>query len=287
MKRLLPLLIAVALTMPAMAQNIYLKDGTVITTKGVRRAGDDIMASVDLPSPQPGQAPISGELGYAIAQISKIDFPQPDALNTAPGLINSGNPAGALEQLQPVLAYYNGFGDVPGSWWAQATVLDIQALNRMGRYDDAENLASQMAHAAANPESARAADVYLAAGMARRGDYARAMQIYDEILNEGSRPETLAPAAVNKGLGHLARQEWEDALLALLQVPVFYPQEQVLMPDVLLGSAQAYIGLRDFTRAKTALDELTNTYAQTPQAAQAQAEMKRLVRLQEALAPQK
>jgi tetratricopeptide (TPR) repeat protein len=287
MKTLLPFLLALASVMPSMAQNIILKSGEIVATKGVRRMGDNIMASVELPPPAPGQPAMMGELGYAIPQIATIDFPEPAALIAATGLINSGNPQAALQQLQPVLSYYGGFADAPGSWWAQATVIEEQALIRLGRTADAETLAAQMAHSATDPDSVRAADVYLAAAMARRGDHAKALEIYDAVLRDAIRPQTLAVAAENKGQSHLAREEWEQALLSLLQIPVFYPEEQVMMPDVLLGSAQAYIGLRDLTRAKAALNQLESTYSLTPEATQGKAELQRVAKLEQSLAPPK
>lgn len=285
MRMLLLLLLGGWIAMPAMAQNILLKDGSVITTKGVRRLGDNIMATVQLPATAPGQAPMTGELGYAIVQIERIDFPEPEALVEAAGLVNGGNPEAALLQLKTVLDYYDNFGDLPGSWWAEATVMKEQALIRLGRYDEAESLAGQMARVAADPDSIGAANVYLAAAMARRGDYARAMAIYDAVLKDGTRPQTLAAAAVNKGQIHLSREEWAPALLALLEVPVFYPDQQVLMPDVLLGTAQAYTGLRDFPRAKAALHELSATYSRTPEAAQGQAELQKIAKLEQTVKP--
>jgi tetratricopeptide (TPR) repeat protein len=283
MKALLPCLLALASAVPSTAQNIILKDGSTVVTKGVRRLGETIMATVELPAPAPGQPAPVGELGYAIPQIAKIDFPKPGALDAAVTLINSGNPAEALRQIQPVLAYYNSFADAPGSWWAQATLIEEQALIRLGRGADAENVAQQMARAATDPDSVRAANVYLAAAMARRGDHAKALEVYDAVLRDATRPQTLAVAAVNKGESHLAREEWEPALLSLLEVPVFYPEEQVLMPDVLLGSAQAYIGLRDLKRAKATLTELSTTYALTPEAAQGKTELIKVARLEQAL----
>ena len=287
MKLLWLLFLALVSAIPSSAQNIIMKDGSIIATQGVRRLEDTIMATVQMPAPAPGQPATVGELGYAIAQIQRIDFPKPAALASAVELINSGNPDEALRQIQTVLTYYDTFGDLPGSWWAEATVLKIQALIRAGRDDDAANLANEMARTAIAPDSIQAANVYLAVAMARRGDYAGAEQIYDSVLNQATRPQTLAAAALNDGESHLAREEWAPALLSLLQVPVFYPDQQVLMPDVLLGSAKAYTGLRDLTRAKEALHELESSYSLTPEAKEGQEELGKIARLEQTLSPPK
>jgi hypothetical protein len=287
MKALLLWLMAVVPFTPCMAQNIILKDGGTVVTKGVRRMGDTIMATIELPPPAPGQPAMTGEFGYSIPQIAKIDFPEPGALKVAVGLINSGRPAEGLARIQSVLNYYDAFGDAPGSWWADATLLKEEALIRLGQYDDAGLLAEQMAHSATDPDNIRAANVYVAAAGARRGNQAQAFETYDAVLRDGTRPRTLAAAALNEGQCHLAREEWEPALLSLLEIPVFYPEQEVLMPDVLLGSAQAYIGLRDFTRAKAALNQLNSTYSLTPEAAQGTKELERIARLEKSLAPLK
>ena len=279
------LLLVLALSIPAVAQNINMKDGRIIATKGVRRLGDTMMATVELPAGEPGKPAPMGELGYPIAQISKINFPDP-GLKRVADLIIAGKSTEALTQVQTILDYYDRIGDAPGSWWPQATVLKIQALASLGRWDEAVSMAGQMARAATDPDSVRAANVYLAA-RAARSDPAKALETYDAVLKDAARPETLAAAAVYKGESHLARKEWVPALLAFLQVPVFQPDQEALMPEVLLGSAQAYIGLRDFPRAKSALSQLSSQFAQTPEAKRGEVESARLAKLEKALAPPK
>jgi tetratricopeptide (TPR) repeat protein len=297
MKTVCYVLVAFSVVVSASAQNIILKDGRVVATKGVRRAGDTIMATIEMQAPppsqpaQPGrptphpQPPKTGELGFPIAQVAKIDFPEPEQLKAAVGLINSGKADEALKQIEPVLAYYEGFRDAPGSWWADAVMLKMQALMSLGRNDEAERLADQMARNATDPDTVRLAKVYAAAGLARKGQHAQVIQVCDAVLNEATRPQTLAAAAVVKGESCLARREWADALLSLLEVPVFYPRQEVLMPQVLLGAARAYIGLDDFARAKVSLNELGSKFASTPEAAQGKTELERIARLEKSPSP--
>src|SRR5438874_1390141 len=60
-------------SLPADAQDIILKTGQTITTKGVRRSGDMVMGKV-----QVGAS--SGEVGYQTVTIAKINFPEPPQL---------------------------------------------------------------------------------------------------------------------------------------------------------------------------------------------------------------
>jgi tetratricopeptide (TPR) repeat protein len=280
-------LLFLALAASAAAQNIIMKDGKVIATKGLRRQGDTIVATVELPGGEPGKPAKTGDLGYPLAQIAKLDFPEPAQLRNAPELIAQGQGADALTQLEPVVKFYEGFRDAPGSWWASAALLKVQALMSLGRDKDAEPVAEQITRIATDPEILRAANVQLAAGMVRKGGHGKALEICEAALKESKEAGTRAPAAIIKGECLLVKKEWEDALLAFLQVPVFYPGEKVLLPQSMLGEGRAHFGMQNFTEAKATLNELIKTYAASAEAAQAKTELEKIARREKALAPAK
>ena len=274
----------------ASAQNIVLKDGKIVATKGLRRQGETIMATVEIPLPAIDGKPAkvqTGEVGYPLAQIAKLDFPEPAQLRTVPDLILAGKAPEALVLIEPVVKYYEPFRDAPGSWWDEAALLKTEALQAMGNYQDAEPLIQNLARVAGDPETARAAKVFVAAGLTRRGEHAKAIALFDEVMKETVNPQTLATASVNKGQSHLALKQYESALLAFLQVPVFYPSQKLLVPQALLGGAKAYAGLEDLPRARTTLAELLKDYAAAPQAAEARTELEKVARREKSLAPPK
>jgi tetratricopeptide (TPR) repeat protein len=265
-------------------QTILMKDGKVIDAKAIRRQGDAILATIEIAPQQPGQNPTLGEFGYPVANIWKINFPEPEILTSAATLINAGDAAGALRQMGDALTYYDTIGDVPGSWWAECNILAQQAHIELAQYDQAEAITVQMIHSATNPDSIAAANVFLAAAIARKGDYSKALTIYEQAIAQAHKPQTLAAAALYEGQSLLADDQWEAALLKLLEVPVFYPNQRAFLPAVLLGSARAYTGLHDFDRANASLQQLTKDYPHTPEAAQVDAERQKIARLQEAIA---
>jgi TolA-binding protein len=280
-------LLVLALAVSASAQNIVMKDGKVIATKGLRRDGNNIIATVELPGAEAGQPAKTGEFGYPLTQITRLDFPEPPQLRTAPDLVTQGKAAEAIAQLDPVVRFYEGFRDAPGSWWADAALLKAQALASLGRDKEAEPIAEQIARTATDPETVRAAEVQLAAGLVRNGSHAQALEIAERALKESKRSGTLAPASIVKGECLLVKKEWEDALLAFLQIPVFYPGEKLLLPQAMLGAGRAQFGMEDFPRAKATLNELVKTYGAAAEAAQAQAELDKIARREKALAPPK
>lgn len=281
-KALLCLLLVMDVT-SALAQTIVMKDGRVIPTKGMRRQGDTIVATVDLPAA--GNEPTrTGELGYTLSQIAQLNFPEPAQLRTAPDLIAQGRGADALNQLEPVLKFYEGFRDAPGSWWAQTALFKIQALVSLSRESEVPPLVEQILHMTTDPEIMRAARVQAAADMVRKGTDTEALEICNSALKESKDSRTLAAAYVVKGKCLLAGKQWDDAVIAFLEVPVFYPSEKVLLPQSMLGVGRAHSGMDNFADARAALNELIKTYAASREAAEAKVELEKIARREKALA---
>lgn len=285
-----------ALADPAQAQNILLKDGKIIATKGLRRQGDTIMATVETARPA-GQVPpvtpvtpasvATAEVGYNISVISKLDFPEPAQFQTVPELIATGKTAEALAQIEPVVRYYGSFRDAPGSWWVDAVLLKIEALQASGNFKEADPLIDNLSRTASEPETVRTAKVFVAAQLTRRGEHAKAVKLFEEVLKDANKPATLAVVAVNLGQSQLALKQYDSALLSFLQVPVFYPRQKILLQQALLGSGRAYFGLEDLPRAKATLDELLKEHPNSPQADAARVELEKIAVREKDLAPPK
>jgi tetratricopeptide (TPR) repeat protein len=264
-----PFLVALVLATFASGQNIILKTGQTIETKGVRRSGDMVMTKV-----QVGAS--SGEVGYQVSTIGKIAFPEPPQLKTTAAFLSQGQPEKALADIEPVVRYYEPFRDVPVNWWAPAALLKVSALSGMQLDKEAERLGDEIRKSVTDPETARAARLQLVAGLVRRGEYGKAQQLCDTVIKESAKAEVLAEAWVHKGDALLAQRQWDGAVLAYLHVPVFYDDEKLWMPPALLGSARAFRGLEDMGRAKRSLNDLTAGYPKSAQAEIARTELQKL-----------
>jgi TolA-binding protein len=66
-------------------------------------------------------------------------------------------------------------------------------------------------------------------------------------------------------------------------IPVFYPEQKMLLPPSMLGAGRALFALEDFDRAKETLDDLVKRYGATPEAAAAQIELGAIAKKQKAL----
>lgn len=281
------IIVLLALAVAAPAQEILLKDGRVIATKGLRRQGDTIMATVEVTAAEPGKPAQTGELGYPLGQIAQLNFPEPAALRAAPDLIAQGKGHEALTQLEPVVAYFASFRDAPGSWWPQGALLKVQALASLDRDGEAVALAEQIVRLSADPENKRVASLQIAASLSRRGEMARALPIAEAAMRESKDAAVRAPAAVIRGESLLAKEEWDDAVLAFVEVPVLYQQERPLLPRALLGKARALRGSDDFAAARATLEELRQSYPAALESKQVEPELQKIARREKALAEPK
>lgn len=263
--------VAACLATDIHAQTIQLKSGQSAETKGVRREGNMVMGRIEV-------AGRAGEIGYPVDAIARIDFPEPRAIKAAEELLLQGQGEKALAEINPVTAFYAPFRDIAGSWWAPAAVVKVSALSALGREAEAEPLAKEIQKIAPDPETARAANLRIAAGLLKKQELEKALAISEEAIKESARQDVLADAWVTKGNVHLAQKEWDAALLAFLRVPVFYREQKLFMPPALLGAGIAYRRLEDLERARKSLNDLTAAFPNSPEATLAQAELQKMLK---------
>ena len=274
------LAITLALTCGAFAQiSLHLKDGRILPSKQMRRDRDTIIATMEIPAKEQGGKPTTGDFGFSLKDVFKLDFPKPAILDTAPELIADGNAEEALSKLEPVVRYYAGFRDAPGSWWTDLVPLQVEALLALRRDKDAGELADSFSRLATDPEVKKFMKAFTAVSLTRKGDHAAALPLYDESALTTERTDVLGLIAVNKGeslvaLGDAlaakgepekAAVRYEQALLSFLRIPALYRTQRMFLPQATYGAAQAYLGMKDFDRARVAVKELTTLYAATPE----------------------
>ena len=250
-------------------QSILLKTGQKIETQGVRLDRDLIMARVQVGSS-------SGEVGYKLEQIAKIEFPEPRALKSASDLLAQNEPEKALAEIEPVVKYYEPFKRIPGAWWAQAAAVKVSVLTALERIPESERLANELQNSKVDAETGRSVKLRLVTGLIQKKEFEKAIATCKDIIANDSEPSILAEAWIKKGDVLLAQRHFDSALLAYLHVPIFYADEKTFVPAALLGSGRAYWRLDDAERAKKSLNELITSYPKAPEAALAQSELQRI-----------
>jgi tetratricopeptide (TPR) repeat protein len=263
------IVLLIVIVRPVGAQSITLKTGQKVETLSLRRDRDMVMGKI-----QVGTG--SGEVGYSVAQIARIEFPEPRGLKAATDLLAQRQPEKALAEIEPVLAYYGPFKDVPGAWWSQAALAKVSILAALHKDNDAEALADEIQKVVSDPNTARAVRVRLSSGLIRKKEFEKAITICDAAIKESDDPQILADAWIHKGDALSGLKMWDEALLAYLHIPVFYSDEAAFLPPALLGSGRAYVRLDDAARAKKSFNDLIAAYPQSPEAAVAQTELKKM-----------
>ena len=272
MKRNLVSLVAILFTACSLrAQTIILTTGGTIQGQSLKVSGDTVLSTVKMGNGE-------GTVGYAVATIAKIDFPKPTEMASAEEMLHDGKADLALAAIGPIVASQAPFRRIPGNWWVKAAAIKLSALSAL-RFDTQANaLIAEMLPFASDPDTTQAIKLYQAIALSRKGQFQQAIALIDPILKEARNPKILATAWLYAGECRLGLKDYEPALLAYLHIPVFYPEEKLLMPASLLGAARALENLDDSVRAKASLDELLKDYGSSAEAALSKDDLKRIER---------
>jgi len=266
MKRFLPLLTLFSLACGAHAQTIILKDGKTIPGSRLRRDGATVMTTTTVGNSL-------GEIGYAVAQIASIQFPEPPQLKDATTLIAAGKLDQALSSIEPVINFYRPFRDIKGSFWGDAAALKLSIFIAQKRESDAATLINEMLGNTEDPDVMASAKASKAVLLAWAGKSKEALAASDQVINsDASDSTTLSLAYIANGEAHFALKEFEDAAMAFLHIPIFFPDQSALMPKALLGSARCFLKLDSKNELENALTTLAQSYSNSPEFAQAKTE---------------
>ena len=255
---------------------IVTKAGQTIPTLGLRRDGSTVLARIKTADGS------IGEVGYDVSTIAKIDFPEAPQIKAATDLLDQGRADEAYKQLVPVTAYYAPFRDVPGNWWAPLAILQVDALNRLGRDAEAESIVADLTRLGlASPEMLRSVKIRQGVALERKAvtpsDHRKVLEFLQPIVTDATAmPTEVAEGWLSLGAAHLALREYKPALLAYLHIPLYTPERANLMSPALLGSAVAFIGIDDKERARTALKTLVDKYPGAPEITEAKNRLQRL-----------
>lgn len=271
--RLAALLLVSALHLtgsPARAQNLILQDGRTISVTHMRRAGENLLVPMQLGSS-------TGDVGYPMKTIVRAEFPEPAQMAAARAALAQGKPDDAIAALAPAIEFFQPISEVPGGWWARVALLKAEALDQAGREAEAATLLEAIARTAPDQADTQTARLRLTKALIAKGRFSEAQAACAEALQHYPNDSSIAAEAwLRSGDILLAQRQYEQALMAYLHVPALYSRESQAMPPALLGSARAYIALKDLTHGEDALVEITKNFPVTAEARLAAAELQAL-----------
>jgi hypothetical protein len=218
-----------------------------------------VKGTVDRTSNQAGFEVV---LTRKLSEVTEVIWPMPARLQEAQNNINRGEPAKALDNAEAVLKFFEPLKNVPGSWWVKASLIKLDALDRLEN-DAATNsfLATfEKEQAAKQPEVATQIQLARLMLRARKGEHDAVIREATELLAKVDSSELQARLHLTKGNSLLAAKKYEAAMNTYLRVPVFFGSETEMIPKALLGAARAFRGMDSPALRDQKLEAVSNRY---------------------------
>lgn len=254
-------LIFVAMTASSWSQHYELADGTQLEASRVVVRGRQLVESVVLPD-----AKGSVERVHALDSVVRLVWPEPVELAEAVTLLEAGRAAAGASAAESVRRQFDLFARTPGSWWLEATRLQLRALMAAGEegHAGAAQLARELASVATEPEVIHEAQLALTELEVRSGRIDLAAAMLDTLSSAKVDSRTQAKIWLLRGDVAVASGKHEIAVEAFLRVAVFFSVHEDLLPVARAGALRAFEALGETAQAARLLSESTDALAPAP-----------------------
>jgi len=218
-----------------------------------------VKGTVDLTSNSGGFVSVNTK---KFSDVTEIIWPMPARLQEAQNNVNRGEPAKALENAEAVLKFFEPFKNVRGSWWTKASLIKLDALDRLENDAATNNFLAtfEKEEAAKQPEVATQIQLAKLMLRARQGDHEAVVREATELLAKVDSSELQARLHLTKGNSLLAAKKYEAAMTTFLRIPVFFGSETEFIPKALLGAARAFRGMDSPALREQKLETTSNRY---------------------------
>ena len=193
-----------------------------------------------------------------VATVERLDMQEPQILTEAHTAFATGDNTKTLQAMGRLRVELEPLRKIPGGreWWLDGEFLRAHILLSQRRLKDMEEAMKEIAADTTDPVAQRRAEAFLAHGIGLGGDPRKALELLRPIILNARDADTLADAWLFTGLQRSAVNEQQDALIAFLRVPVFYPAQPVPLAAARLGAARSLVALEDLPNARRILKEL-------------------------------
>jgi len=197
-----------------------------------------------------------------LTEVERIIWPNSERLTEAQTFVSRGEPAKALDSVEPIIKFFDAFKKVPGSLWLKASMVKLDALDRLendaaiGSFLD--NLEKN--DDGSNPELANKIKLARLMQRARRGEHDTVITEASELISKLDDLDVLARLHLVKGSSLLATKKYEAAMNTFLRIPVFYGSQAEHLPKAMLGAARAFRGMDTPATKEQKLEEISNRY---------------------------
>lgn len=214
-----------------------------------------------------------------LAAIVRVDFPEPEELADADGLMLKAKYPEALEKAKVVQELHRHWKDKPGSWYPQASLLVAESLIRQNKIEETSRLMSELRNMTLSSGLQIRVAMLDALEQYQKGITGPAYTKVKALIPGAKDAETLARLYLLAGDIQFKRGAFAEALDAYLQIPVFYGAEAAFLPAADLGAAKCLVRLNRLQDASDSLTRIVERYAGTPEADAAKAEKAEVAKL--------
>ncbi len=268
----IPLFSAAALFLMAVsglhAQALVLKDGTRVDEGKFTAADGKITRTITLSNGQPAQASV------AISDIERLDWPEVKQMVEADGLLKQGKNKEAIELLKQAQEYFRPFKGYPGSPYQEISFAYVAALDQIGDFDALLKALPEVK--AMKWDEQKTLQLRITElNMARKttSDQDSILSQAKTIMSETDDSAIRARICITIAEIHLKKERYEDALLAYLEVPVFYGSQVSLVPFAEMQAARCLSKMERFEDAVGFYQRIMETYPGSSTADVAKKEM--------------
>jgi tetratricopeptide (TPR) repeat protein len=264
MKTIRYIALALLAVSPLCAQRYLLKDGKILKQDEVVLKGNVLVKSLG------GDA---GEMQFPIAQVVRLDWPEPTEIAEARTLLASGKEVEAEAKITPIYKQFTPFAKIPGGWWNEAALLRARVLLALKKNAETEKATKELIATTSDEDIRQGAELISIRLQLLLGKRSVADTMLEVLMRKEVSGEIAAGAAVLRGDIAYEIKDFERALEFYLLVPAFYGNEVEVMPAALLGSARSFRGYGDSARTERAYLDLIAAFPSSAEAILAKREM--------------
>ncbi len=194
--------------------------------------------------------------------VERIIWPMPEKLTEAQNSVARGDSSNALTVVEPIIRLFEPVKKVPGSWWLKASMIKLDALDRLENDSALSSFLDNLEKADDGSVPELALKIKLARLMqrARRGEHETVITEATALIGQVDDPDVLARLHLVKGNSLLQTKKYELAMNTYLRVPVFFGSQKEHIPKAMLGAAKAFRGMDTPATREQKLEEISNRY---------------------------
>jgi len=252
----------------AQAQSLVLKDGTRVNADDFNVKDGKITRTIILSNGQKGQSSV------AFTDIDNMDWPEVKDVLEAQTLLSAGKVKESVDVLTKARDFFKPFKTVKGTPYPEVSFALVEALDQAGDFDTLLRVLPEV-------EAMKwEGDKKLKLSIIKLNMTRRTSSDQDAVLAqaEGLLAETddsTACARIWMAIAeiHFKKERYEEALMANLQVPVFYGSQTALVPQAELMAARCLAKLERFEDAVGFYQRIGEAYPGSGTAETAKKEM--------------